>query len=142
MATKSKKEYIFGGIKEYSLEEIEAEILKEKVYLDVFAGSDAQFKENISELGGTLPLLEKLSGYRYNYKTDSFPDKKFPMEPQLGLMGQEVASVFPEATKKDEDGYLYVNYSSLVPVLLNAVKELSTKLDKAEVEIEKLKLKK
>jgi len=53
----SKKEYDFGGIQEYSLEKIEDEILNESLYLDVFAGSDIAFKENINYLENILPAL-------------------------------------------------------------------------------------
>ena len=46
-ASKEADNYFFGGITEYRLEDIEAEVLNDNVYLDVFAGSDVRFKEEI-----------------------------------------------------------------------------------------------
>lgn len=53
----SKPDYHFGGIKTYSLEEIEKEVLNDNVYLDVFAGSDLRFKENIRPLSNVLKFF-------------------------------------------------------------------------------------
>lgn len=134
-----KKEYKFGGVKEFSLEQIESEILNESVYLDVFAGSDMRFKENVSDLEKSLPLINQLKGYRYNYRTQEFTEKNFPQGAQIGLMGQDVEKVAPELTKKDEKGYLHVNYAGLVPLLVNGINELEKRLAESEEEIKSLK---
>ena len=44
---------------------------------------------------------------------------------QLGVIAQEVEAVLPEAVTTDEAGYKSVRYDNLIPVLIEAVKELA-----------------
>ena len=126
---KGKKSYDFGGINDFNLEEIENEVLNDSVYLDVFAGSDVRFKENIAPLEGALEQVMKLNAYTYNYKTEEFPKNNFSKDAQTGLMAQEVEKVAPIAVKEDEEGYKYVNYARLAPLLLESVKELKSTVE-------------
>jgi len=68
--------------------------------------------------------LDKLKPYIFTYSTDSSKHEC------LGLMAQEVAAVYPECVK--ENGNLYVNYDSIVTVLLAAVKDLSARVTALE----------
>jgi hypothetical protein len=45
-------------------------------------------------------------------------------KPQVGVIAQEVESVLPEAVSEDEAGYKQVNYKGLIPLLIEAIKEL------------------
>lgn len=136
--TAEKKDYHFGEIKEYSLEKIEDEILNESLYLDVFAGSDLNFKENIQSLDKVLPLLTNLNCITYDYKNSEFLDKNFPKTRQVGVIADEVAENFPELVKRDSDGYLHVNYSQLSTIAIQAVKELSSSLIETNERMNKL----
>jgi len=40
------------------------------------------------------------------------------------VIAQEVEKIFPELVEKDEKGFLSVNYTGLIPHLIEAVKEL------------------
>lgn len=133
-----KKIYDFGGVKEFNLEEIEKEILNETVYLDVFAGSDSRFKDNVQEFSNGLDKISRLDAVTYNYRVEDFSEKNFPKEKQIGFIAQAVETVVPEAVRKDSEGYHYVNYQMLVPVLTEAVKDLSAKLETQNTIIEKL----
>lgn len=135
---KVKKEYYFGGIQEFSLEKIEEAILEDSIYLDVFAGSDALFKENIQPLQNVLSSVTKLSCISYDYKTEEFSQKNFPHSRQVGVIAQEILSAFPELVKHDKDGDLQVNYSQLSTIALQAVKELSSMLEQSNARITKL----
>jgi hypothetical protein len=135
---KEKKSYDFGGVKEFNLEEIEKEILNETVYLDVFAGSDSRFKNDVKKYTNGLDAVSKLDAVTYTYNTEKFSDKNFPKEKQVGFIAQAVETVVPEAVKKDSEGFHYVNYQMLVPVLTEAVKELSSKIDSQQSLIERL----
>ncbi len=145
---KVKKEYHFGGIQEYSLDKIEDEILNDSLYLDVFAGSDIAFKENINSLENILPALMNIRCISYNYKTSDYANKGFPESKQLGVIAQDIQASFPELVRNDQDGDLQVNYSQLSTIAIQAVKELSNllitsnqRIDKLEAEINKLKSK-
>jgi len=48
---------------------------------------------------------------------------------QTGLIAQDVEQVIPEVVSTDVNGYLNVDYSRLVPVLIEAVKELKKFLE-------------
>lgn len=119
--------YYFGGIKEYSLEQIENEVLNESVYLDVFAGSDLRLKENIQEVPSTIKSLQKLDVIKYSWKPEIKNHLTQNEGEQVGVVAQQVVEFFPELVKKDsETGYLTVNYSKLTAHLLVAIKELNT----------------
>ena len=82
--------------------------------------SDITLKDNIQILENPLNKINQLSGYTFNWKKDN--------RPAVGIMAQEVEQVFPEMVTTGVDGYKRVNYDALVPVLIEAVKELSKKI--------------
>lgn len=134
-----KKEYDFGGIKEFNLEEIESEVLNDSVYLDVFAGSDAAFKEDVRPIENSLAKIAALDGVTFDYRVKDFPEKKFDPARQAGFVAQAVEKVMPELTKRDNDGHLHVNYAQFAPFLVEGIKDLSQKLETQQREIELLR---
>ena len=82
--------------------------------------SDITLKDNIQILENPLNKINQLSGYTFNWKKDN--------RPAVGIMAQEVEQVFTEMVTTGADGYKRVNYDALVPVLIEAVKELSNKI--------------
>ena len=77
--------------------------------------SDMRFKSNIKPVSSALSTICQLQGVHYTI------DGK----PSLGFVAQEVASVVPEAVGKTEEGYMTIDYSKIVPILVEAVKELA-----------------
>lgn len=60
----------------------------------------------------------------------------------LGLIAQEVYKVIPEAVNKpvDESQNIWtIDYQKLIPILINAVKELNVENEIQNVEIERLR---
>jgi hypothetical protein len=47
---------------------------------------------------------------------------------RIGLIAQDVESVFPQLVTKDDKGFLSVNYLDLVPVLIEGIKELQNQI--------------
>lgn len=90
--------------------------------------SDIRYKENIMSIGSSLASLESLHGVRYFLKTSEFESKGFPTSPQIGLLAQEVEKVYPEMVVTDAQGYKAVDYARMVPVLLEAIKELAAEV--------------
>ncbi|MCO4792576.1 MAG: tail fiber domain-containing protein [Bacteriovoracaceae bacterium] len=133
--------YYFGGIKEFNLEEIEAEVLNDSVYLDVFAGSDIRFKQNVEPLAGSVEKIMSLNAMKYDYKSEAFPNKNFSSNKQIGFMAQSVEKVLPELVATDNDGYKAINYAHLTPVLAEAIKELNNKIETLEKKIKELESK-
>jgi hypothetical protein len=96
--------------------------------------SDARLKQDITPIDNSLEKLMQLNGYSYRFKTKADDPQK-----ELGVLAQEVKEVLPEAVYTDDKGMYSVSYNSLVPLLINAVKEqqqqiavLKTKLNNQE----------
>ena len=47
---------------------------------------------------------------------------------QAGFIAQEIQEVIPEVVSEDKNGYLGVNYSGVVPYLVEAIKELKEEI--------------
>uniref|UniRef100_UPI003F729B2D tail fiber domain-containing protein n=1 Tax=Dyadobacter sp. TaxID=1914288 RepID=UPI003F729B2D len=84
--------------------------------------SDVRLKRDFSPLQNSLTKLSQLSGYHYFWK-----NKNLSQTTQTGLIAQEVEKLFPELVKTDEKGFKTVNYTGLIPHLIEALKELDTK---------------
>ncbi len=98
--------------------------------------SDRRFKKNISTVTDALTLIEDLRGVRYEWRADEFPDRHFESGTQYGVIAQEVREVIPEVIREREDGYLSVEYTSLIPILLEAIKEQQKRIEALEKKLE------
>jgi len=133
------KKYYFGGIKEFDLEQIESEILDDSVYLDVFAGSDIRYKKNLSPMVDSLAKLQQIQGVEYDYKTEEFPDQKFPQIKQFGFVAQDIKKIIPHIVRKNKENYAEINYGLLTPLLVEGLKELGQTVKELKQEIQLLK---
>lgn len=125
-----------------------------KFELDVYAkgillSSDARFKENIKPLDKKLSALIQLNGVSYTLKNenanveipkDDLTEKeqadlallnssKIKEKTRLGFIAQDLKQFFPELVEEDKDGYMYVDYVGLIPVLVESVKEQEAQID-------------
>lgn len=103
-----------------------------------WTSSDKRLKNNIDKISGSLDIISKISGYKYNY--NELPDSviSLPKGRQYGVLAQELKEIMPEAVKLNNNGYYAVNYDMLIPVLLEGVKEQQTTIEKQNAKIEKL----
>lgn len=90
----------------------------------ITCSSDRRYKKDITTLSGALDKLTRLRGVSYNWRQTEFPDRQFNNRLQIGVIAQEVETVYPELVYTDKDGYRSVDYAKLTPVLIEAVKEL------------------
>jgi len=59
------------------------------------------------------------------------PEWQFDSTLQYGLIAQEVEKVFPEMVKTiSADGYKGLDYPKLIPVLVEAIKEQQTQIER------------
>ena len=92
-----------------------------------YASSDIRLKDNVVKIESPLEKLMKLNGYTFTWN-----DKQTTYEAgkkDLGVIAQEVEKVFPEIVKDRENGTKGVMYDKLVPVLIEAIKELKAEID-------------
>lgn len=81
--------------------------------------SDKRLKSNITPLTGALSTICELQGVHYDMMGG---------KPTIGFIAQEVAAVVPEAVTTMPGGLMAVDYSRIVPLLVEAVKELAAGL--------------
>lgn len=105
-----------------------------------YSSSDLRLKENIVKITESLEKVNKINGYSYNYINNATK--------LVGVIAQELETVLPEAvynftpadvTPNNEDPYKAVRYDLVVPLLIEALKELSEKVDQLKMDIEELK---
>jgi hypothetical protein len=80
------------------------------------AVSDVSLKENIVDSTPKLANLMQVKIRNYNLKAK--PDEK-----QIGVVAQELETVFPSMVEEDKDGVKSVKYSVFVPMLIKAMQE-------------------
>ncbi|RMG76308.1 MAG: tail fiber domain-containing protein [Bacteroidetes bacterium] len=85
--------------------------------------SDIRYKKDIEKITGALEKVLKMNGVYYNWKTEEYPQAGFDTTRQVGVIAQEMEKILPEVVNTDEEGYKSVEYSKLVAVLIEAMKE-------------------
>ena len=95
--------------------------------------SDARLKTNILQIKDPLEKISQLNGYTYNWI-----DHQQDADTQMGVLAQEVQKVYPNLVKTDPNGNLSVNYTGLIPVLIEAVKAQQKQIDEQKRLIEQI----
>jgi hypothetical protein len=118
------------------------------VYGTLYQGvSDARLKKNIAPISDALAKVNRISGVTFNLNelAGSFGHKD--TRTQVGVLAHEIEATLPEAvalapfdanhdgetvTSKSGENYKTVQYEKIVPLLIEAIKELSAKVDALE----------
>ena len=91
--------------------------------------SDMRLKENIEQIEGAVAKVCQLRGFTYNFN-EVGRELKLPKGRHAGVSAQDVETVLPEAVaKRPNDKYLTVKYEKLVPLLIEAIKELKDEIE-------------
>lgn len=117
--------------------------------------SDSTLKKDLNEIQNSLQSIKQLTGYTYKWDEEKCirtPSKEVEIkikdkivkkvvpasyyvppsqfgQTKNGLLAQEVQTISPESVKTDDNGKLSVDYNSIVPMLVNAIKELDAKIE-------------
>jgi len=105
--------------------------------------SDKRAKSDIKPLSYGLKEIMALEPKEYDFHApESIQKGEVKLSPakvhQIGLLAQDVSEIVPEAVEKPQDPAkeLYtMSYTSLVPVLVNAVKELKHQQNRKDAKI-------
>ena len=93
--------------------------------------SDLNLKTDISVISDALSKVNKIRGVNFKwkkYKSDgSSPNTKRDVN-RIGVIAQEINEVLPEAVDSSVSGEWGVAYTGIIPLLIEAVKELSAKV--------------
>ena len=102
--------------------------------------SDERVKKDIHTLQDALTKVQKVEGVSYALKKNGIEEQEQSnemsnthtgkaTEPILyGFLAQNIQEVFPELVT-EEEGLLAVNYQGMIPVLVEAIKELAAQKD-------------
>lgn len=91
---------------------------------DITLSSDERIKEDIRTIEDATGIVEQLRGVSYIRKDTG--------KLGIGVIAQEVERVLPQLVATDENGMKSVAYANMVGVLIQAVKELSARVDELE----------
>lgn len=95
--------------------------------------SDDRLKERKNNIENALDKVESLNGFYY-IPNDLAQELGYEPTLQVGVSAQEVQKVLPEVVVPApiDEQYLTVKYEKLVPLLIEAIKELKEKLNRIE----------
>ena len=91
--------------------------------------SDDALKTNKVTIDGALDKVCSLNGFTFDWN-EKAAEIGIQDEGSIGLSAQEIEKVVPEVVKPlSNTEYKYVNYEKLVPVLVEAIKELKSEIE-------------
>ena len=94
------------------------------------SSSDRNLKDNVLTIDTALGKIEQISGYEFEWNSNIGDDRVGQKD--YGVIAQEVEEILPHAVDINSRGYKTVNYNNLIPLLIEAVKELSGKVEELE----------
>lgn len=112
-----------------------------------FGPSDANLKQNVDTIPNALGLINQLKPKKFDYKHSSYPSMNLPTGLQYGLIAQDVQSVMPAlvtdniqpavtnslgAIVTPSVAFKGLEYEQLIPVLIQAVQQLSSQNHKQD----------
>lgn len=118
--------------------------------------SDQRLKTNVKPLESSLNKILSIRGYSYDANKEDFPKHIQASRRTIGFLAQELEAIIPEAvtekqipslnvnrTAEDKDVELLtvkaVSYDSLIPVLVEAIKEQQLLIEQLRQEVNLLK---
>ena len=91
-----------------------------------FSTSDKRWKNNIVKIDSPLEKISQISGVEFDWIEDE------PLHGNkghdVGVIAQEIELVIPEAVQTRESGMKAVQYDKIIPLLIEAIKELQKQI--------------
>jgi hypothetical protein len=100
--------------------------------------SDVRYKKNIRPLKKAVNAVMQLKGVSYQLREDEFPEMNFPSTTQMGFIAQEVENVLPAIVTTDKTGHKSISYTSVIPLLVEAIKEQQQQIESLKRLVEEL----
>ena len=105
--------------------------------ITAYYSSDERLKEDIIYIEDALSKVGEIQGVEFNW-TQQYIDEHggedgyFIRRRDVGLIAQEVEAVLPEVVADREDGFKAVKYDRVVALLVNAIHELTERVEELE----------
>lgn len=102
--------------------------------------SDIRLKKNIKPIDSNEALsnILEMRGVTYDWRSDEYPEKGLVGGMQYGLIAQELEKIVPELVDTDEEGWKSIDYSHIVPIMIEALQAQNELIDKQNVTLNKL----
>jgi hypothetical protein len=112
--------------------------------------SDVRLKTNIAPISNALSKVKNINGVTFNMNDLAVSFGQTDTSKQVGVLAHEIEAVLPEAVgiapfdrehegdeivSKSGENYKTVQYEKIVPLLIEAIKELSAKVEELEKRI-------
>ena len=137
---------------------------------EIYTPADERLNDNLISVGtrkdgsSVLDDLQKMNVFEFNLKSrekaaesnageemteemkksyESLKKEEAEMYSRrhFGLSAKELEKVYPDLVLKGQDGYQYINYTELVPILVRGIQELKTEVNDLKTEVKELKAK-
>ena len=95
--------------------------------MNTFSPSDINLKENIVVIPNAIDKVNAISGNTFTWKSESYNES---IGNDTGVIAQEVEALgLPGIVVTRSNGKKAVRYEKLVPLLIEAIKELNNKIE-------------
>lgn len=120
----------------------------------LFTISDQRTKQDIAPLQGALGIVSQLQPVSYKYNTARYPNMGLRRGQEYGFVAQEVQAVLPDITAHKtfltnatgkrlphqpadlaSEEFLVIDYTRLIPILTQAIKEQQSSIEALEQKI-------
>ena len=109
--------------------------------ITAYYSSDARLKENVNYIDDALGKVAKIQGVEFDWTEDYIAkaggeDGYFVRKRDVGLIAQQVESVLPQLVADRDDGFKAMKYDRVVALLVNAIHELTDRVEELEAHVE------
>jgi len=95
-----------------------------------FYSSDERLKDNVQVITNALAKVLQIRGVEFDWNNLTEPeDGYFVRKHDVGVIAQEIEKVLPEVVGTRENGIKAVKYDRIIPLLIEAIKELKAEVD-------------
>jgi len=101
--------------------------------ITAFYTSDKRHKNSIQTISNAVLKVKQLNGVTWEWNDDVNEVTK--TTPKTGLIAQEVQQVLPQVVIERADGFLALDYSKMVGLLVEAIKEQQIQIDQLKAQI-------
>ena len=96
-----------------------------------YSSSDINFKKNITAIENALEKVVSIRGVMFDWDEEQKSIHGYEGR-DTGVIAQEVQEVLPEVVMRRADGFLGVKYDKMIGLLVEAIKDLNTKLENCQ----------
>ena len=94
--------------------------------ITAFASSDERLKKNIATISNALEKVSTIRGVEYEWNMEL---QDTHTGGDVGVIAQEIEKVLPTAVIDRDNGYKAVKYERIIPLLIEAIKDLKKEID-------------